>query len=104
MGAQLDIALADCNKSLQIKDDDLAHMARGLVYLRTAKWDAANADYAAAIALAKRESDPPDPDALIGRALARLRKGEKAARPELAKLAKLYPTTYARFAAQGLLP
>src|SRR5215475_3704255 len=70
--AKPNLALADCNRALQLQPKDtLALTYRGHAHLRAGQSDAAIADYTAALAL-----KPRDAAALYGRGAARAVKGE----------------------------
>jgi tetratricopeptide (TPR) repeat protein len=73
--ANLDLprALRDCNQALEYDSGHMgAMMARGLIHLRMERWTQAIADYGAAISWA-----PHNAEAHYGRALARLRSGDR---------------------------
>jgi hypothetical protein len=104
-GTQLDAALADCNKSLQMKDSGKGRETRGLVYLRLGRYDDAIADYNASIAAAKLNSDPQPTYAFYGRGLAKLHKGDKAGgKADIAKANHINPKVAAFFVSLGLKP
>jgi tetratricopeptide (TPR) repeat protein len=72
---ELPLALKDCDDAVRFDSGAVeAFYARGLVNLRLGRWDAAIADYGAALAL-----EPRHYRALFGRGIARLRKGEREA-------------------------
>lgn len=71
---EIQMALSDCNKSLQLKPDLVYALgSRGFTYLRLGELDKAIADYNAALKL-----DPESADSLYGRGLAQQRKGNRA--------------------------
>ena len=74
-GQQLELALADCTKSIEIKpdrpDNVYTHDARGLVDLRLGKYQDALADYDLAVAGDSKQARP-----LFGRGIAKLRLGD----------------------------
>jgi tetratricopeptide (TPR) repeat protein len=71
---QLDEALKDCNKSLELKPGEGATLdSRGLVYLKLGKLDEAIADYDAAL-----KDDPTIAGSFYGRGLAKKKKGDAA--------------------------
>jgi tetratricopeptide (TPR) repeat protein len=64
---ELPSALADCEAALAIRPgDEGALVARGLVFLRQARWAGAERDFTALL-----QANPANPDALYGRGLAR---------------------------------
>jgi tetratricopeptide (TPR) repeat protein len=68
----LDDALADCNKALEVQPNDARILGyRGLVYLRLELNESAVADYSAALAI-----EPKNAEYLYGRGQARLRAGD----------------------------
>ena len=68
----LDEALADCNKALELQPSDARILGyRGLVYLRLDLHDSATADYSAAL-----ELEPKNAEYLYGRGQAKLRSGD----------------------------
>ena len=87
----LDLAAADCSKSLSLTDNIDGHHCAGLVALRAGRFDQAIAKYNAAVALAKRDKDPIDSETLYGLGIAELRKGNKSGRAQIAKAEKAWP-------------
>ena len=73
-GMELDRALADCEAAVALSGSASHLDSRGLVHLRRGDFEAAIADYSAALALRPRLSH-----SLYGRGLAKLRQGNRAA-------------------------
>ena len=106
MGRELDAALADCNKSIELAPSaGYAYDSRGLVYLKLKQYDKAIADYNAALKAAGYvDGGPvgaPLANNLYGRGISRLRNGDplggagdmaaaKAVKPEVADDYKEY--------------
>lgn len=100
---QLERALRDCDKALQLApySDHYGVLSnRSLVYLRLGRFDRAMADDTAAIAL-----HPKSPYPLYLRGLAELRKGLKErGQTDLAAAQKLQPDIAKHYASMGLTP
>jgi lipoprotein NlpI len=98
-GQQLDLALADCNASLQIAPDAEETLnTRGLVHLRRRNFQAAFDDYDAALRLSADRASSH-----YGRGVARLRLGQRAeGRADIAAATQRDPNVAAEFAAYGL--
>ncbi len=74
IGMDLDLALADCDKSIsQGNDDSDAYNSRGLVHLRRGEFAGALADYTKALKL-----QPKSASAMYGLGLTELRQGNQA--------------------------
>jgi tetratricopeptide (TPR) repeat protein len=73
-GRQLDLALADCDAAMRRDRVSSVMEARGLALLRMGRTDDALAQYGQAV-----RAQPRSPDALYGRGLAELAKGDKTA-------------------------
>lgn len=98
-GTDLDMALADCNRSLVLADNPLTLDSRGLVYFRMGQYDLAIADLDTAIA--KGRNAP----SLYIRGLAKRKRGDTAggdADIDLAK--KLDPVVAETYAVYGVKP
>jgi tetratricopeptide (TPR) repeat protein len=68
---QLHAALTDCNRALSIRPNAATYDSRGLTYLKLGQYDLAIEDYSSALRL-----DPRLADALYGRGIAKLKKGD----------------------------
>lgn len=97
----LDEALKDCNRALHLAPGVRQFLEnRGFVYLRLGRLDDAIGDYDAAL-----QRKPKFAAALFGRALAELRKGDKApGQADIAAAEKIDPTIADFFASIGLKP
>jgi tetratricopeptide (TPR) repeat protein len=104
-GRELDLALADCNESLRLNGDNGDTLdSRGLVHLRRGEFEAALADYDAAV-LAKSMSFGGHAGPLYGRGLARLRLGQTVeGRADIAAATVQDAKVAAEFARYGLAP
>jgi len=87
-GADLDLALRDCNRALQLHPKTAAYLdSRGLVHLRRGEFDKAVADYDAALTI-----KPDIAWSHLGRGLAKLKLGQTAAgQADVAQALKLEP-------------
>lgn len=96
---ELDQALADCNKALELTPGSPMILdTRGFLYLRMDRTDDAMKDYDAV--LAKQPNSWPS---LFGRGVAKLRKNNvEGATADLFRAEKLKPGTRAEFEAYGL--
>jgi tetratricopeptide (TPR) repeat protein len=80
IASDLTSALADCNAVIQLTQQDASPLdAHGLIYLKTGQWDAASADYTAALKM-----DPKIAFSLYGRGFAEPKKASTAANPKVA--------------------
>ena len=80
IAGDLQQALSDCNESLRLRADDPNTLdSRGYAYFKLGQFDAAIADFDAAIARA-----PKLASSLYGRGLARMRKGDTAGDADIA--------------------
>jgi tetratricopeptide (TPR) repeat protein len=100
-GGDLDAALADCERALQLAPGNGAILAtRALANLRRGDLAAAHDDSEAAVA-----ADATLPEAHLARALVRLRYGrDTEARADLAEAERLEPGIGAEYAVYGLRP
>jgi hypothetical protein len=100
-GRQLDAALADCDRALQLKPDyALALDNRGLVHLRRGEWAAALADFDLTLRL-----DATQTGSLYGRGLAKIRLGQTAAgQADMAAATNRNSDIAARFQVWDLAP
>jgi tetratricopeptide (TPR) repeat protein len=99
-GQALDLALADCDASLKIKDSAMARDSRGLVNLRLGRLEDAITDYDTALALT-----PNQAESLFGRGLAKLRSGKKTeGEADLAAARASSSNIDSEFAGYGLKP
>ena len=92
-GKDLNGALADCSESLRLRPNDGNTLnSRGLVQFKLAAFDAAIADYNAAVA-----QNLEDADSLYARGVAKLKKGDTAGGNAdiAAAKARLYPPAMA---------
>ncbi|HEX6375029.1 MAG TPA: DUF3857 domain-containing protein [Allosphingosinicella sp.] len=98
---ELPQARRDCDEAIRSDAGAVpAFEARGLLGLRLGMWDAAIADYSAALAL-----EPKRFRALYGRGIARLRKGEReAGERDLAAARRLSFDVDAEYAGSGITP
>ena len=93
----LDLALAECDRSLAKNDSFAAHDSRAMVLLRQARFDDAIKEYGLALGDKERAAS------LYGRALAYARKGDKAkADADAAQAMKLEPGIERNYAYYGL--
>lgn len=99
LGMELEKALAQCTRSLAYLDSPAARESRGLVHIRLGRWDAAVADYDAALKAA-----PDMSAALYGRGLARLEKGDPGGETDLAAARRQSPMVDRTFRLMGLTP
>jgi tetratricopeptide (TPR) repeat protein len=99
IAGQLDAALVDCNRSLELQPGIGATLdSRGFTYLKMKKFDLAIADYDAAIA-----KDAKQAGWLYGRSVARRGKHDAAgAAADLAAATKLEPGVAIRFKRLGV--
>lgn len=97
----LDAALADCNRSLEILPDYFDTLdTRGLVRFRQGRWDDAIADYDAAL-----RHDPQSASALFMRGIAEMRKGDHSkGQADIAQAEAIYPRISAQYAVYGIAP
>ncbi|HVE88535.1 MAG TPA: tetratricopeptide repeat protein [Burkholderiaceae bacterium] len=80
LGSELEQALSDCNAALKAKRTSARYGSRGLVHLRMGSFDKAIDDYDEALRI-----DPKSAWSLLGRGIARIRKGaEQAGRADIA--------------------
>jgi tetratricopeptide (TPR) repeat protein len=99
-GQQLDQALADCDASLRIANNPSTLDSRGLVHLRRSAWQAAFADYDAAV-----RGDANLIGSLYGRGIARLRLGQTAeGQADIAAASARNANVAAEFAGYGVRP
>ena len=101
LGQQLDLAQADCSKSLDLRPDDPSTLdTRGLVHLRGMEFSAAFDDYDAAYRLNDGQFG-----SLYGRGVAQLRLGRTdAGRADIAKATAHDPAVASLFAQSGITP
>ena len=93
-------ALVDCDKALQMRRIPVTLDSRGFVYLLLQKYEAAFADYDAAVRLA-----PKSPSPRYGRGIAKIRMGnEIEGRADIAEAMKLDQNITARMSAFGIAP
>jgi len=87
-GADLDLALKDCNRALQLSPKTAQYLdSRGLTHLRRGEFDKAVTDYDTALAM-----KPDLAWSHLGRGLAKLKLGQSAAgQADLAQALKLEP-------------
>ena len=98
LGGDLNIALADCTRSLQLKASAEASDSRGLVYLKLGRFSEARADYDQALA---QFADYPS--SLFGRGIAKRHLGDTASgNADIAAAKKLDPTIAKQFAKYGV--
>lgn len=97
----LDAALADCNRSLEILPDYFDTFdSRGLVRFRQGRWDDAIADYDTAL-----EHNPQCSSALFMRGIVEMRKGDQAkGQADIAQAETIYPQISAQYAVYGIAP
>jgi tetratricopeptide (TPR) repeat protein len=97
----LDLAIADCTKSLTIFPDFTNTLdSRGFAYFRQGRWNEAIADYSAALT-----HSPNFTSSLYMRGIAELRKGEVEKGNEDIKQAEaIYPRISAQYANYGVVP
>jgi tetratricopeptide (TPR) repeat protein len=93
----LALALADCNRSLEIKWTAAASDSRGWVHFRLGRLDDAIRDYDAAL-----KSKPKQAASLYGRGLAKLRKGERTGLGDLEAAKALDPKIVDEFRSYGI--
>ena len=74
LGSELSEALSDCDAALKAKQTSARYDSRGLVHLRMGSFDKAIDDYNEAL-----RGNPKSAWSLLGRGIARIRKGEQAA-------------------------
>jgi len=100
-GQNLDAALADCNKSIEIEPKNAGSFAaRAFVYYRMQKYEGAIADATSALAL-----DPKSASSLYLRGLAQLKTGNKAgAASDIAEANALDPKVAQLYASYGSTP
>lgn len=99
-GRELDKALADCDEAVRKDRVSEIMQVRGLVLLRLGKLDEAIAQYTAAI-----KAQPRAAQALYGRGLTELKKGQKAeGDADIAAASALAPAIAAQFKRIGLGP
>ena len=98
---KLDLAQADCSKSLDLRPDDPSTLdTRGLVHLRGMEFSAAFDDYDAAYRLNDGQFG-----SLYGRGVAQLRLGRTdAGRADIAKATAHDPAVASLFAQSGITP
>jgi len=99
-GKELAIALADCDASLKIKEIPASRDSRGLVNLRSGKFDDAVADYDKALS-----EKPNQPSSLYGRGIAKIRKGASAdGNADITAGLAIDPKVEKTFAGYGVTP
>ena len=98
IAGQLEGGLADCNESLRLKPDPNTLDSRGLVYLKSGKFDAAIADYDGAL-----KENPKMSGSLYGRGIAKQKKGDNAgAATDISAAKELRPNVAELFAKYGV--
>lgn len=100
-GANLELALRDCNRALQISPQFVTALQnRGMVRLKQKKWRDAIQDYSDALA-----QDGDRPTALFGRGFAYLQSGDSAkARIDIQMARKIDPQIDDLYILQNVLP
>lgn len=96
----LDLALEDANKAIDLRDDAAIRNTRGFVHLRRGEFAEALADYDAALA-----EDPNLTGSLYARGIVKLRLGRTAeGQADIAAATKSDPGVAARYAGYGVRP
>lgn len=92
---QYDAALADCTEFLRGNRDNsdraYALNTRGLVYLKTARFDEALADYEEAMKLVDTKAAYHFSRSMIGRGIAKLKKGDRTGEGDISAGKRIYP-------------
>ncbi len=97
-GEELDQAMDDCNRSIDLAPNAANYDSRGLVHLRQGSLDASIADYTAAL-----EINPEQPDSYFGRGIAYLRDEQlSAGEADIARALELDPEIEAEFERYGV--
>lgn len=100
VGADLNGALADCDKSLQLETNGYTFDSRGLVHLRLGQNEQALADFEAAL-----KEDPKAASSLFGRGVAKRRLADKSGGDKDIAAAKAIDRTIAKtYAQRGITP
>lgn len=100
LGSELEQALSDCNAALKAKPTAARYDSRGLVNLRMGNLDKAIDDYDEAL-----RADPKSAWSLLGRGIARVRRGEhEAGRADIAAAKTIRSSVEAEAARYGVRP
>ena len=100
LAGRLEAALDDCNRMIGLDDKHRTLLVlRGLVYLKMTRFEQAMADFAAVL-----EESATQPDALFGRGIARLRRGDRGGNADIEAATRFDPEVAERFAQWDLKP
>jgi tetratricopeptide (TPR) repeat protein len=100
-GKELELALADCNKALELKPERPDYRdSRGFVFFRMGKYDSAIVDFNAVL-----ERDPKLAESLYIRGLAKLKSGDAAGgASDIAAAKAIKPKVAETYAGYGVAP